>query len=104
MTLQASGPFVADYRVNPQTDNHIGYTKMSSGDFSGRDEQDFLQEVWIELLDRNFRSNEEAALFFGVDESTIRHWKKGRNGLNAIRLVKAARKFPALRQMIFGGR
>lgn len=76
---------------------------MSLGDFSGRDDRDFLQEVWVEFLSRNFSSNEEAAAFFDVDESTIRHWKKGRNGLNATRLVIASRRFPSLRRMIFGG-
>lgn len=85
-----------------QSETWQGMNHMSSGDFSGRDEQDFLQSAWNDFLNRNFPSNEAAAEFFGVDESTIRHWKKGRNGLNAKRLVKAARVFPALRQMIFG--
>lgn len=75
---------------------------MSSGDFSGREEQDHLQQVWIDFLRRNFPTDEKAAEFFEVDESAIRHWKKGRNGLNAKRLVKAARQFPMLRQMLFG--
>lgn len=76
---------------------------MSFGDFSTpRAEHDELQEVWVNFLERNFGSHEEAALFFGVDESAARHWKNGRNGLNAKRLVKAARSFPALRQMLFG--
>lgn len=75
---------------------------MSPVDLSPRDEQDHLQAVWIDFLRRNFQSDEQAAQFFSVDESAIRHWKSGRNGLNAKRLVKAARSFPALRQMLFG--
>lgn len=82
--------------------NSMEANPMSSGDFSDRDEQDQLQQVWIDFLTRNFRTDEEAAIFFNVDESAIRHWRKGRNGLNAKRLVKAARKFPMLRQMLFG--
>jgi len=75
---------------------------VSSGDFSDREEQDHLQQVWIDFLERNFTTDKDAADFFRVDESAIRHWKKGRNGLNAKRLVKAAREFPTLRQMLFG--
>ena len=92
----------ADFVAPHESDISMEESTMSAGDFSDRDEQDHLQQVWIDFLGRNFRTDEEAAAFFGVDESTIRHWKKGRNGLNAKRLFRAARTFPALRQMLFG--
>lgn len=86
----------------PQSINSMEANPMSSGDFSDREEQDHLQQVWIDFLERSFTTDAEAAEFFSVDESAIRHWKKGRNGINARRLFKAARSFPSLRRRLFG--
>ncbi len=38
-----------------------------------------MPERFAQLLEAQFRSNDEAALFFGVTERTIRNWKAGRN-------------------------
>ena len=62
---------------------------------------DYMEKAWLEFLGRNFRSNEEAAVYFDVTEGTIRNWKALGLTQAALRILHALGRNPDLRASLF---
>lgn len=61
-----------------------------------------MPEVFAQVLEEQFRSNEEAALFFDVDERTIRNWKAKRNQPRGHHVLFLIHKRPAAARRLLG--
>lgn len=61
-----------------------------------------MPERFAQLLEAQFRSNDEAAMFFGVTERTIRNWKAGRNEPAASTVLFLIHQRPTAARQLLG--
>jgi DNA-binding transcriptional regulator YiaG len=61
-----------------------------------------MPKVFARVLEEQFRSNEEAALFFDVTERTIRNWKAMRNEPGGHHVMFLIQKRPGAARRLLG--
>lgn len=101
--MTAAPALSSEFQSDP-SQNQYGASQMKkSCEINCYPSPDYMERAWLDFLNRNFRSNEEAAVHFDVTESTIRNWKAMGLTRAALRILNALGRNPELRSSLFGG-